>query len=103
MSDEQPKSNSRHIAVLPQLIGPANCEAALGDNWRHAKAFAAANGVRILRIGKKAFFRADEYWAALARHAATAAGSDSLLSLVPADPAAAVRRLLGKKLRAGGE
>jgi hypothetical protein len=96
------------VKALPLLIGPANCQAALGDNWRHAKAFAAAHGVRILRIGKKDFFRADEYLAALERHSATDADGDdtaphALPTIAPADPAAAVRAALGLRLKAGGE
>jgi hypothetical protein len=62
--------------------------------------------VRLLRVGRKYVVRADDYLAALERQGVTPevtreSQRDVLPSVVPVDPAAAVRAALGLKLKAG--
>jgi hypothetical protein len=91
------------VKALPILIGPKNAEAVTGTPWRHVRDHAALMGVRLLRIGRKYVVRADEYLAALDRAAANASkDAPGTCATAPSDPAAAVRDLLGVRLRAGG-
>jgi hypothetical protein len=47
-------STSRKRApVSPIVVGPANCEAAIGQNWRWTRDFAARAGVKIWRVSGK--------------------------------------------------
>ena len=106
------KDQPNKIKCLPLLIGPANAEAVTGFNWRWCRDSAASLGVPFVGRGRKRAIRADVFITALEQSGTVtpAVKRDierdaplSLPSVVPADPAAAVRRLLGKKLRAGGE
>jgi hypothetical protein len=103
---------SKKVKALPLLIGPANAEAVTGFNWRWCRDSAASLGVPFVGRGRKRAIRADLFVEALEQSGAVTTNVTrdaqrdapvALPSIVPTDPAAAVRRLLGKKLRAGGE
>jgi len=56
--------------VIPLTIGPRNCEAAIGQNWRWARDFAVRVGVPIWRVGTKSLIPAQPLLQALEREAA---------------------------------
>jgi hypothetical protein len=103
---------SKKVKALPLLIGPANAEAVCGFNWRWCRDSAASLGVPFVGRGRKRAIRADLFIAALEQAGPVTLSvtrdrerdaPSAQQTIVPADPAAAVRRLLGKKLRAGGQ
>lgn len=56
--------------VAPLAIGPANCEAALGVNWRWLRDHAEALGLTVLRVDGKPFVEASAALEAIRRHGA---------------------------------
>lgn len=56
--------------VAPLLIGPRNCEAAIGQLWRWTRRFAEQAGVPIWRLGTKTAIPAAPLMRALEAHAA---------------------------------
>ncbi len=87
-------------AVIPLLLGPANCESAVGLPWRFVRDHAPELGVPIIGTGRKRCVRADLFIEALER---SGAGGD-LPSVAkaepePLDPAEAVRRAIGVSRR----
>lgn len=104
MKDQQPK-----VKPLPLLIGPANAEAVTGFPWRWCRDTATALGLPFVGHGRKRALRAEPFIDALERNAVAAETSEPsaeprrLLTIVPVDPAAHVRSLLGVRLKAGGE
>lgn len=106
MTDPTPKRKPRAVAI-PLLIGPANAEAVTGFPWRWCRDTAAALGLGFVGHGRKRALRADAFIAALERQPitqdVTASAPPAPPTIAPADPAAHVRSLLGKRLKAGGE
>lgn len=79
-------------SVAPLLIGPRNCEAAIGVPWRRVRECAARHGLRPVRIGVAHAFRATELIEALEADDVVPEQEAS------ADPVAALRARLGLKL-----
>lgn len=87
-----------NVKVAPIIIGPANALAATGFPWRWCRDTAAALGVPFVGAGRKRGIRADLFVAALeTRQDVT--GEREPEALIASDPAAAVRRMLGKTRR----
>lgn len=95
MTDEIPKRKPR-AAVIPLLLGPANCEAAVGLPWRFVRDHAPELGVPIIGTGRKRCVRADLFIEALER-SGTRADLPSVAKAEPEplDAAEVIRRAIG--------
>ena len=78
----------------PVLLGPRNCEAFVGANWRWCRDTAHRLGVRFVGAGRKRFIPALEFFAAHEREEGASPRDAS------ADPAGSVRAALGLRRRA---
>jgi len=65
-----PDSESDLAPVAPLLIGPRNCEAAIGQLWRWTRRFAEQAGVPIWRLGTKTAIPAAQLMRAFEAHVA---------------------------------
>jgi hypothetical protein len=81
---------SGKVEVRPLLLGPKNCLAAIGADWRWCRDQARALGVPLVGSGRKQFVRADLFLAAL-----EAASNDTAEPEDETDAAAEIRRLVG--------
>lgn len=90
-------SHSTHLG--PLLIGPKNCEAALGVSWRWLRRQAPALGLEVVQIERKAFIDAQAARAAILAHG----HQDDETPEVPAavDELAHLRAQLGKRKAVG--
>ncbi len=77
----------------PLTIGPANCEAMLGVNWRWLRDHAEELGLTMLRVAGKPFVEASAALEAIKLHGAPLAHSAPLTDLE------AMRARLGKRAR----
>lgn len=77
------------VPVRPVLLGPKNCEAAVGAPWRWVRDQAAVLGVPLVGSGRKQFVRADLFLAALE------AANETTEPPAELDAAEQVRRLIG--------
>lgn len=100
MNDNEPKRKPR-AAVIPLLLGPANCESAVGFSWRFVRDHAPVLGVPIIGTGRKRCVRADLFVAALERSGAADLPSLAKVEPEPVDAAEAVRRAIGVSRRGG--
>jgi len=95
------------VKPLPIIIGPANAEACTGFPWRWCRDQAVALGLPFVGAGKKRGIRADVFVEAMEKSGSYTDGTDTNgvaaapPTFTPADTAAHVRALLGKKLKAG--
>lgn len=94
MTDPTPKRKTR-AAVIPLLLGPANCESAVGLPWRFVRDHAPELGVPIIGTGRKRCVRADLFIEALERSGAGDLPSLAKAEPEPLDAAEAVRRAIG--------
>lgn len=87
---------SGKVEVRPLLLGPKNCLAAIGADWRWCRDQARALGVPLVGVGRKQFVRADLFLAALEaandQEEAKQPGKDCQVDF---DAAAEIRRLVG--------
>lgn len=100
MTTNEPKRKTR-AAVIPLLLGPANCESAVGLPWRAVRDHAPLLGVPIIGTGRKRCVRADLFIEALERRGADLP-SVAKVEPEPVDAAEAVRRAIGVSKRARG-
>ena len=99
---EHPKGGGRtalSAGVLPVMITPSTCEAAVGASWWTVKRCAERLGIPILRLGSQTpAVEAGALLAALRAEAAARAADDASEPL-PSDPVAAARASLGLRRR----
>jgi hypothetical protein len=62
-------TSSKRAPVSPRVLGPANIEAAIGQNWRWVRDFAARAHVPIWKVGGKTCIPAEPLIQALEREA----------------------------------
>jgi hypothetical protein len=94
------RGEDRHsVHVLPVVLGPKNCEAAVGFPWRWVRDCSRALGVPLIGHGKKLGVRADLFVAALERAGMTSTPDGEPEMASDVDAAELVRRALGKKRR----
>lgn len=90
-----PAPSTRSV-VAALLLGPGNCEAALGVPWRRVRDDAIERGVRRVRVGHALLVPAAEYIASLQDE-----GQPAASERVAEDPAQALRTRLGLRLVGG--
>ncbi|GMV19944.1 MAG: hypothetical protein AMXMBFR56_81680 [Polyangiaceae bacterium] len=84
-------TTTAHDALLAQFIGPQNSEILTGLPWRRVRDLALRLGVRRVRCGRATLVPMSEFRAAL--DAANLPATEQTAS----DPAAEVRRALGRR------
>ena len=95
-----PKINPAPVTVLPLLVSLANCQPVLGLPWRNVLRTAKRLGVPHVTSGRKWAIRYDLLLAALERGGVASADLENESAPVVidcADPAEAVRQMLGKR------
>ncbi len=98
----QAKRTEPKVKTLPVLLGPANSEAATGFPYRWVRDTAARLGVPFVGAFRKRAVRADLFVAALEKNSIVDDElQDEKPAIVSADPAAAVRAMLGVRRRSG--
>lgn len=108
-----PAGNDASVSAAPLLVGPENCAAVLGRDWRWCRDQAARLGC-LFHVGRKAVIDAAAFLQALRARALTAPAPElpaqaegrppEPADVDAVDPARAVeiaRRMLGVRRRAG--
>lgn len=75
-------------ATTATLLGPLNCQSAIGLPWRRVRELAARHGIERVRVGRTTLVPLDALLAAMRR--------DELASPINDDPRAAALRALGR-------
>lgn len=85
------------VPVSPVLVTPLNCEAVLGDHWRHVSEWARGHGVTIHRLGARPAIVVTELLAAIQRNGEAPAGdAEAPTGITEAEH---IRRSLGVRRR----
>lgn len=88
------------LAVIPVLVTPSTCRAALGCSWDTARRAAERLGLPVMRLGSQTpALEAGALLSALRAEATSLAAAGDAPEPLPADPVAAARASLGLRRR----